>query len=74
MARTFTPRVNRHVTYFRAGTGKPVNATITAVGSVNGGIVLRIGHSQVVGDATTGILRAPISSLVANVPNTWRPA
>lgn len=60
MARTFTPRVNRHVQYVRTG-AKLVSATITAVGSTNGGIVLRVGRgAQAVtyGDATTGILRS----------------
>lgn len=73
MARTFTPRVNRHVTYFRSN-GKPVPAVITAVGSTNGGIVLRVGRSGgTFGNGTTGILRGPVALDVANVANTWRP-
>lgn len=69
MARTYTPKVNKHVTYFDAAC-KPRPATITGVTS--GTVVdVRIGHS---GETHAGINRAPISSMVANVPNTWRPA
>jgi len=73
MARTFTPRVNRHVNYLTAS-GKLRPAIITAVGSINGGVVLRVGRSQVLGDGTTGILRGPIDANAAGVANTWRPA
>lgn len=57
MARPYTPKVNRHVTYY-TGTGRPKAATITAIGSANGGVVLRLGRGGgTVGDVTTGVLR-----------------
>lgn len=73
MARTYVPEVNHHVTYFDANS-KPVSATITAVGSVNGGIVLRIGRSGIVkGNGTTGILRVAFNH-ASSKANTWTPA
>ena len=71
MARTFTPRVGRLVTYVTA-TGKPRPAQIVSVGSTNGGIVLRVG-GVLQGTSTVGILRGPVSSSIATVVNTWRP-
>lgn len=74
MARPYTPKVNKHVTYYDAA-GKPRPGTITAIGSTNGGIIIRITHSgQIVGTGAVGILRGPVDINVAQVPNTWRPA
>ena len=72
MARTYVAKVNKHVHYFDSNArAKP--GTITAIGSVNGGIVLRIGRSgAVVGDGTTGILREPFNHSATKV-NTWSP-
>lgn len=72
MAHPYTPVVNGHVHYFDTNArAKP--GTITAVGSVNGGIVIRIGRNgAVVGDATTGILREPFNHS-ATKANTWSP-
>ena len=50
MARTFTPKVNRHVTYYDAS-GKPRNATITAVTS-NTVVDLRIDRASTIAGAT----------------------
>jgi len=73
MARTYTPKVNKHVHYFEAGTARATAATITAIGSVNGGLVLRIGRGGgTAGDATTGILRAPFNHSGTKA-NTWSP-
>lgn len=69
MARTYTPKVNKHVTYFDTN-GKPRPGTIIAVTSATV-VDVRIGHS---GETHLGISRAPIDSLAANVVNTWRPA
>lgn len=61
-------KVNRHVTFWKSGSRKPRPATITAVGSTNGGVILRVGHhGEVYGNATTGILRQTTS----NGTNVW---
>jgi len=72
MARPYTPRVGRHVTLYRAN-GKPQSAMIVAVGSTNGGIVVATQGGGAVGDATTGLLRAPIQPDVPRTVSTWRP-
>jgi|SRR5882762_18328 len=47
MARTYVPKVNGHVTYFDGSTPTRARAaTITAVGSTNGGVILRIGRGK----------------------------
>ena len=72
MARTFTPRVGRRVTYFNAA-GKPQAAKIVTVGSSNGGVTLRpINNTVVKGDATTGILRGSVADTGART-NVWTP-
>lgn len=71
VARTFTPKVNRHVIYYDAAS-KPRPGTITAIGSTNGGVTLRITHTgQTFGTGTVGILRAAFAS--PRGTNTWRP-
>ena len=71
MARPYTAKVGRHVTYYNAAR-KPRPATITAVGSANSGIVLRIVRSgETKGDGTTGILRSAFSPPKGG--NTWTP-
>lgn len=69
MARVFTPKVNKHVTYYDTA-GKPRPATIIAVTSATV-VDVRVGRS---GETHLGISRAPADSSVANVVNTWRPA
>ncbi len=73
MARPLTLKVNKHVTYFDTSTPTRARAaTITAIGSVNGGVILRLGHGGgTVGDATTGILREPFNHS-ATKANTWQ--
>jgi len=73
MARTLVLKANKHVTYFDGSTPTRARAaTVTATGSVNGGVVLRIGRSGLtVGDATTGILREPFNHS-ATKANTWQ--
>ncbi len=74
MARTYTPKVNGHVTYFDSSTPTRARAaTITAVGSTNGGVVLRIGRNGgTAGTGAVGILREPFNHS-ATKANTWEP-
>lgn len=65
MARPWSAKVGRHVTYYDAN-GKARPATITATGSTNGGVVLRVERANTVGDATTGILRSFAPNARAN--------
>lgn len=73
MARTLVLKVNKHVTYFDGSAPTRARAaTVTAIGSVNGGVILRIGRGGgTVGDATTGILREPFNHS-ATKANTWQ--
>lgn len=71
MARPYTAKVGRHVTYYRSS-AKPVSARIVGTGSVNGGVVLSAGRGTTsLGDATTGILRRATVTSPRN--NTWEP-
>jgi hypothetical protein len=61
--------VNMHVTYYATGR-KPRPATITAIGSSNGGVILRVGRGsqvQTFGNGTTGILKRTSKSQT----NVW---
>jgi hypothetical protein len=74
MARSFTPTLQLHVAYY-ATNRKPRPATVVSVGSVNGGIVLRITHTgQVLGNGTTGILRGTVGGAHPRGVNVWSPA
>ena len=55
MARPWTAKAGRHVTYHTAS-GKAQSATVVGTSS-NGGIILRVGHTTAKGDATTGVVR-----------------
>jgi hypothetical protein len=73
MARTYVAKVNHHVHYFDSVDSVPLPGTITAIGSTNGGIVLRIGRSGITkGTGATGILREPFNHS-ATKANTWSP-
>ena len=71
MARTFTPKVGHRITYYTtAGQRRP--AKVKAVGSTNGGLILRVLGSAVdVGTASVGILRGSVGAGVRS--NHWSP-
>lgn len=61
--------VNMHVTYYAANR-RPRPATITAIGSTNGGVVLRVGRGAqavTLGNGVTGILKQTSKSQT----NVW---
>lgn len=64
--------VGRTVTYKKAS-GKLRPAVITAIGSTNGGVILRVGHhSETYGTASVGILeRVDTTSNATNVYFRW---
>lgn len=62
-------KVKARVTY-KTSTGKLRPAIITAVGSTNGGIQLRVGHhSETYGTASVGILER--TDTKSNATNVW---
>lgn len=64
-----TLKAGRRVTY-KTSAGKLRPAIITAIGSTNGGIRLRVGHhSENYGTASVGILER--TSTLSNATNIW---
>lgn len=69
MARTYTPKINKHVTYYDAAC-KPRPGIITGVVDATH-VNIRVCHTS---QTPANVARGPIDSMIANVPNTWRPA